>query len=175
MDGISEELARMLEYEVDGRDLNADIAETQKQTVFFGNTIETPGVIGLVFGQIADFFHPVTAPGAGIEVRNDTEGAARRQFEVPCESSPEIILGRWGSLVSSRKSILEQSFLQAVGRTPVDEEGALIFQRCALLQIAGAEIPDLLRGAGGAEFPSERDPHTPECRGSDIRALPRFP
>src|SRR5438132_200638 len=67
----------MKKYQVSCRQLNLLIAEPKKQAIFFGNAIETPGMIGRVFRQVTYFLHPMPAPRAGVEVRHHAEGPAR--------------------------------------------------------------------------------------------------
>src|ERR1700722_17533843 len=76
VDRIAEKFARVRKDQIDGWYLDALVAEAQKQAVFFRDTIEAPGVIGLTVRKIANFFHPVTAPGPGIEKRNDAKWAS---------------------------------------------------------------------------------------------------
>ena len=71
----------MKKDQVNRRELNLQIAKPKKQAVFFGNAIETPGMIGRVLRQVTYVFHPMAAPRAGVEVRHHAEGPARDCLE----------------------------------------------------------------------------------------------
>src|ERR1700680_4497800 len=71
--GVSQQLTRMGEDQIDRRYLDSGTAECQEQTVFFGHAVETPRMVRLVLRQVAHFLHPMPAPGTGIEIGNQSK------------------------------------------------------------------------------------------------------
>src|SRR5882762_9133568 len=68
--GIAQQLSRMREHQIHGRNLHPPRSETKQQAVFLWNAIKAPCMIGLVLRQIANLFHPVSAPDARVEIRD---------------------------------------------------------------------------------------------------------
>jgi len=74
IDFLAEQFTRMKERKIDRGNLDASVPKSEKQAVFLGNTIETPCVIRSILGEVANFFHPVSAPRARIEIWNHAKG-----------------------------------------------------------------------------------------------------
>src|ERR1700760_3228511 len=65
----------MCEYQVDGWNLDTCVSTSEQEAVLFGHAVKAPCVVGgAIVRKIADAFHPVSAPGPGIEERHDPEG-----------------------------------------------------------------------------------------------------
>src|ERR1700732_2696739 len=88
MHGVSQQLTRMREDQVDRRYLDSGTAESQQQTVFFGDAVETPRMVRLVFGQVAHFLYPMSTPGTGIEVGHQPKGTSSNLFQAGAQRVP---------------------------------------------------------------------------------------
>src|SRR6202012_4649147 len=106
----------------------------EQKAIFFWNTIEAPGMVGCaIVGKIADALHPMTAPGTGIEERNDAEGLPGCFAEAATKGIAGDHVGRAGFVgIEQKIDARKQSRLGAIGGAPVQEEGALVLERSAV-------------------------------------------
>src|SRR6185437_1984158 len=110
----------MGEDEVDGGDLDAQVAEAEQEAVFFRHAVEAPGVVGCsVGGKSEDALHPVTSPGAGVEEGHDAEGAIDDGGEAAAKDLAGDCFGLAGNVgVEQKIDFAEQTLLEPVGGAP---------------------------------------------------------
>ena len=111
--GFAEQLARVVEDEVDRRDSTRVVAEAEQQAVLLGHAVEAPAVVRRLARQVADFLHPLAAPRAGIEEGHDAERPASRRREAAPEGVARDQLRR-GRVVGVEQEVdaVEQRALQ---------------------------------------------------------------
>ena len=113
-------LVGVRENEIDRRHLDAYVSESEQQAVFLGNAIEAPGVVRFVTWKIANFFHPVAAPRAGIEVGNHAEWTLGNGIQPVAQllaADPFRHLCIVG--IEEHVDLREQRLLQPVGSAPL--------------------------------------------------------
>src|SRR5215203_3552200 len=71
---LAEQLSRMGEDHVDGRQLDELAGDVEQQAVLLGNTVEAPRVVLFSLVQPTDLLHPLAAPDPRVEERDDPEG-----------------------------------------------------------------------------------------------------
>src|ERR1035437_2995727 len=64
---LAEQRVRLSEHKVQRWNLEARVPKSEQQAVFFGHTVEAPAVIRRAPVEVADFFHPLSAPGRRVE------------------------------------------------------------------------------------------------------------
>ena len=103
--------------------------------------------------QIANFFHPMSAPRPGIEIGNHAEGGVRRFLQsFPHRAPGHHLRGRAVRIekeVDSRQKFL----LEKVCSSPVYEECPLIFQAGAFPEILAPQIGYLMAALASLNFP----------------------
>src|ERR1700676_1732685 len=123
---------RMLKYQVNGWDLYLHVAEAKQKTILFRYAIKAPCVVLGVPRQVADFFHPLSAPRSGIEEGHYAKRPVRRFLQSLQMQCPTDHLGQIALICVQQKiNIWNQMFLQPVGDTPVDKGGPFFVLRRA--------------------------------------------
>src|ERR1035438_4676948 len=113
---------RMLKYQVNGWDLYLHVAEAKQKAVLFRHAIKAPCVVLGLPRQVANFFHPLSAPRSGIEEGHYAKRPARRILQSPQMLRPGDHLGLVAPICVQQKiNSWNQTFLQAVGGAPVDK------------------------------------------------------
>ena len=140
---FAEQFARMLIDQVDGGQLQTNTVKVEQQAVLFRHAIETPGVVGWSVGKAALAPHPLAAPRSGIEERNHPERAPRSLTQSPADCLAARHL-RHARVIRVEQIIygIEQGALDPVRHAPVEEVGALIFERRPFSQVLRAEVAD---------------------------------
>ena len=73
VDSITKKFLWMAEDEIKCRNFNADTPEVEKETVFFGDAVEAPGIVWGFVVEAENVAHPLAAPRSGIEKWHDAE------------------------------------------------------------------------------------------------------
>src|ERR1035441_3823196 len=118
---------RMLKDQVNGGDLYHHVAEAKQKAVLFRHAIKAPCVVLGLAWQVANFFHPLSAPRSGIEEGHYAKRPVRRILQSLQMLSASDHLGHVALICVQQKiNYWNQIFLQAVGDAPVDKVGPLI-------------------------------------------------
>jgi hypothetical protein len=86
--GISQQLPRMRKDQVNRGNFNLVPTKRQEETVFFRHAIKTPRVVRLILGEIANLFHPMSAPWTGVEIGNHPKGPANNLLQADAQIFP---------------------------------------------------------------------------------------
>src|ERR1700687_5107531 len=132
---------RILKYQVNGWDSYLHVAEAKQKTILFRYAIKAPCVVLGVPRQVADFFHPLSAPRSGIEEGHYAKGPVRcilqpLQMLRPGDHHGQIAL----ICVQQKINLWNQIFLQAVGDTPVYKVGPFILCLRAFRAVLQTEV-----------------------------------
>ena len=141
IDLFAQQLPGVCQDQVHGRQFENPVAKVQKQGVLLRDAVETPGIIGLAFVEAADFFHPLSAPDAGIKIGNSAERA-------PGEPPQGIANGRarhhfrLAGAVGVNKIIdlVEPAHFVLVGDPPFDEISPLEFAKYIFVEVGAVVI-----------------------------------
>src|ERR1035438_2240467 len=102
----------MLKHQVNGGDFNLYVAEAEQKAILFSDAIEPPCVVLGIPRQVANFFHPLSAPRPGIEKGHDAKWSVRRilqslQMQCPSDHLRQIAL----ICVQQKINLLNEIFL----------------------------------------------------------------
>src|ERR1700693_1511856 len=130
IDRLAEQRPRLREDQIDRRNLDTHVAKLEKETVFLRHAIEAPGEIRLRAIEIADFLHPLPAPGSGIKKWRNAKGAAYavRKRSTKALACHELRLIRDAG-IEQEVPAQHRALLDGIAHAPVDEEGSLVLER----------------------------------------------
>ena len=114
--------------------------DTKQKAVFLRHAVKAPAIVVRVGIEAAHFFHPLAAPGCGVEKGHYAERLAGRLVKA-CQHSGRI--GHFGlrRIICVKPVIhtLHERLFQIVAYNPVYEISALVMQRSCLGRIAYAQ------------------------------------
>ena len=139
-------VARMLEDQIDRRELNRRVPKPSSRLFSSGTQSKHHAKFGASSGKVADFLHPLPAPRSGIEERRRRGTVASRRLSqrTPADGLPASrAAASRGAFVSRKKStpIEERDASMPVGDAPVDEERALVFERRRASRLSAPRLP----------------------------------
>ena len=130
-------------------------AESKEQAIFFRHAVEAPRVIWRVAREVEHFFHPMTAPGTGIEIWHDPEGLVCRDLK----SSPEIDAADqfWGVIrvgIEQKINMWKEGLLEPIRGAPLDKITAFVLAGDVVCLILESQICEALCAPPFLYFPA---------------------
>src|ERR1051326_236179 len=104
--------------------------------------------------QVTDFFHPVTAPRAGIKIRDNSKRTAGDFLEPFTNAIAGYKLWLGAIRVQKKIGCREQLLCQAVGCAPIHKKGAFVFQTWSLAEIVRTQVRNLIAPLSSLYFPA---------------------
>ena len=145
LDGLPQQLAAAQQDQILGRQFEINPIHFQQEAVLLRDAVEAPAIIGHAPVQVADFFHPLTAPGRRIEEGYDAERLTGRLVNATQEGLPADHLGLGGSIrVQPVIDPGKQTILMTVADAPVNEEPPLVLDTDGIPSIVDPESADLV-------------------------------
>ena len=160
--GIAQQGPRLVEHQVQRRQLQPRLAQPQQQAVFFRHAVEAPAVVDGRAVQIADFLHPLPAPGGRIEKGHHAEGPRHR---MPQAATHGLAVGQLRLprvvRVQNEVPLGDQRPFPAIADPPVDEKRTLVLQfrrkrGIAHTEIARPQITRFVAAEAVLAFPSRQ-------------------